>query len=121
MTSEVNAQRRPDAQRDFIPPLRAHQFTDGAYNPTHTIDVDCPWDQVGAYEIVSLIGAGGMGEVYKSIDTRLQLTVAMKVLPELFSMDEERLARFDREALASLITRTLPRCMAMAGRDNLWT
>jgi eukaryotic-like serine/threonine-protein kinase len=58
----------------------------------------------GPYQIVGLIGAGGMGEVYKATDTRLQRTVAIKVLPELFSKDEERLARFEREArtLASL-------------------
>src|SRR5687768_7997772 len=60
--------------------------------------------RIGAYEVISLLGVGGMGEVYKAIDTRLQRTVAIKVLPELFSLDEERLARFDREArtLASL-------------------
>jgi eukaryotic-like serine/threonine-protein kinase len=58
----------------------------------------------GPYQIVGLIGAGGMGEVYKATDTRLPRTVAIKVLPELFSKDEERLARFEREArtLASL-------------------
>jgi serine/threonine-protein kinase len=63
-----------------------------------------PGVRFGPYQILSLIGAGGMGEVYKAIDTRLQRTVAVKVLPELFSMDEERLARFEREArtLASL-------------------
>jgi Tol biopolymer transport system component len=60
--------------------------------------------RIGPYEVISLLGAGGMGEVYKAIDSRLQRTVAIKVLPELFSLDEERLARFDREArtLASL-------------------
>jgi len=63
-----------------------------------------PGARFGPFEVVSLIGAGGMGEVYKAIDTRLQRTVAIKVLPELFSMDEERLTRFEREArtLASL-------------------
>ena len=63
-----------------------------------------PGVRFGPYQIVSLIGAGGMGEVYKATDTRLQRTVAVKVLPDLFSKDEERLARFEREArtLASL-------------------
>jgi serine/threonine protein kinase/WD40 repeat protein len=58
----------------------------------------------GAYEILSLLGAGGMGEVYKARDTRLNRRVAIKVLPEAFVLDTERLARFEREAkvLASL-------------------
>jgi serine/threonine protein kinase len=60
--------------------------------------------RLGPYEIQSAIGAGGMGEVYKARDTRLDRTVAIKILPELFAHDPERLARFEREAktLASL-------------------
>ena len=54
--------------------------------------------RIGAYEIVSAIGAGGMGEVYRGRDTRLQRDVAVKVLPEAFATDAERLARFEREA-----------------------
>jgi serine/threonine protein kinase len=63
-----------------------------------------PGARLGPYEIVSAIGAGGMGEVYKSIDTNLKRAVAIKVLPPSFSGDPERLARFQREAevLASL-------------------
>jgi len=53
---------------------------------------------LGPYQIVSQIGAGGMGEVYQATDTRLRRTVAIKVLPELFAGDTERLARFQREA-----------------------
>ena len=58
----------------------------------------------GNYEIVSAIGAGGMGEVYKARDGRLKRDVAVKVLPDTFATDPERLARFQREAevLASL-------------------
>jgi serine/threonine-protein kinase len=58
----------------------------------------------GPYEIAAPIGAGGMGEVYRAIDARLDRTVALKVLPEGFASDPERLARFEREAklLASL-------------------
>jgi serine/threonine protein kinase/Tol biopolymer transport system component len=55
--------------------------------------------RLGAYEVVARIGAGGMGEVYRARDTRLQRDVALKVLPDLFLRDPERLARFQREAL----------------------
>jgi eukaryotic-like serine/threonine-protein kinase len=54
--------------------------------------------RLGHFEIVSAIGAGGMGEVYKARDGRLKRDVALKVLPELASTDPERLARFEREA-----------------------
>ena len=58
----------------------------------------------GPYEIVSLLGAGGMGEVYRARDTKLGRDVALKFLPPLFSADADRVARFEREArlLASL-------------------
>src|SRR5947207_5740276 len=60
--------------------------------------------RIGPYEILSVLGAGGMGEVYRARDTRLNRDVAIKVLPDLFAADPERLARFEREArvLASL-------------------
>jgi len=60
--------------------------------------------RLGPYEITGSLGAGGMGEVYRARDTRLNRDVAVKVLPELFLSDPERLARFEREAqlLASL-------------------
>ena len=60
--------------------------------------------KLGPYEILAPIGAGGMGEVYRASDTRLDREVAIKVLPDLFSRDPERVARFQREAkvLASL-------------------
>jgi Tol biopolymer transport system component len=54
--------------------------------------------RLGVYEITSAIGAGGMGEVYRARDTRLERDVAIKILPEPFAGDPERLARFDREA-----------------------
>ena len=57
-----------------------------------------PGTQLGVYEIVAPIGAGGMGEVYRARDTKLQRDVAIKVLPDLFARDPERLARFEREA-----------------------
>ena len=60
--------------------------------------------RLGPYEILSAIGAGGMGEVYRARDTKLNRDVAIKVLPALFASDPDRLARFTREAqvLASL-------------------
>ena len=60
--------------------------------------------RLGVYQILDLLGVGGMGEVYRARDTRLGRDVAVKVLPRLFSADPERLARFAREArlLASL-------------------
>jgi serine/threonine protein kinase len=61
-------------------------------------------EKIAHYENLSPIGAGGMGEVYRATDTRLQRDVAIKILPESLASDPERLARFDREAktLASL-------------------
>src|SRR3954451_4938594 len=59
---------------------------------------------LGPYEILSAIGAGGMGEVYRARDTKLHRDVALKILPTAFALDPDRLARFQREAhvLASL-------------------
>src|SRR5579862_6154328 len=56
--------------------------------------------KLGPYEIQSLIGAGGMGEVYRARDTRLQRDVAIKVLPSSLAHDQERLRRFEQEARA---------------------
>jgi serine/threonine protein kinase/Tol biopolymer transport system component len=57
--------------------------------------------RLGAYEIVTPLGAGGMGEVYRARDTRLGREVAVKILPALFASDPERLARFEQEARAA--------------------
>jgi eukaryotic-like serine/threonine-protein kinase len=59
-----------------------------------------PGTRLGPYEITGSLGAGGMGEVYRARDTRLDRTVAIKVLPELFATDATFRARFDREARA---------------------
>ena len=59
-----------------------------------------PGVRLGPYEILSLVGAGGMGEVYKSRDTRLDRTVAVKVLPDTLAADPQFRERFDREARA---------------------
>ena len=64
--------------------------------------------EVGArfahYDVTALIGEGGMGRVYQATDTKLNRQVALKILPEAFASDPDRLARFQREAqvLASL-------------------
>jgi eukaryotic-like serine/threonine-protein kinase len=57
-----------------------------------------PGDRLGPYEILSLLGSGGMGEVYRARDTSLARDVALKVLPDAFALDPDRLARFRREA-----------------------
>ena len=54
--------------------------------------------RLGSYEILVLIGAGGMGEVYRARDSKLNREVAIKVLPAAFASDPERMARFSREA-----------------------
>src|SRR5713101_6213224 len=63
-----------------------------------------PGSRIGPYQVLSAIGVGGMGEVYRARDTKLNRDVAIKVLPPDFAQDSERLARFQREAqvLASL-------------------
>src|SRR2546427_5474573 len=60
-----------------------------------------PSTRLGPYEILSPLGAGGMGEVYRARDTRLDREVAIKVLPAAFSQDEDRLRRFEQEARAA--------------------
>jgi predicted ATPase len=57
-----------------------------------------PGSKLGAFEIVAPLGAGGMGEVYRARDTRLERTVAIKLLPTAFSASSDRLQRFEREA-----------------------
>ncbi len=79
--------------------------------PAHTKTLETPYPQFSPgtslaqrYKIISELGKGGMGEVYLAEDTNLKRQVAIKVLPQPFALDQERLARFEREArlLASL-------------------
>jgi len=73
--------------------------------------------RLGSYEVIALVGAGGMGEVYRAHDARLGRDVALKILPPNFASDPERLARFKREAqvLASL---THPNIGAIFGLED---
>src|SRR6516225_2934586 len=74
--------------------------------------------RLGPYEIIAPIGAGGMGEVYRARDAKLKRDVALKVLPEAFASDPERLARFQREAevLASLNRPNIAHIYGVEGR-----
>ncbi len=62
-----------------------------------------PGNKLGHYEILSLLGKGGMGEVWKAKDTKLGREVAIKTLPEEFAKDADRLARSEREVEAPRI------------------
>ena len=57
-----------------------------------------PGTRLGAYDVIALLGAGGMGEVYRARDTNLDRDVALKILPEAFATDPERIGRLEREA-----------------------
>src|SRR6187431_1268708 len=76
----------------------AHPIT-ASTRLTHRMSL-APGTHLGRYEIVSPLGAGGMGEVYRARDSRLDRDVAIKILPESVARDPERLARFEREAKA---------------------
>ena len=73
--------------------------------------------RLGPYEIISPLGSGGMGEVYRARDTRLKREVAIKVLPEAFAQDPDRLARFQREA-ELLATLNHPNIAAVYGLEQ---
>jgi dipeptidyl aminopeptidase/acylaminoacyl peptidase len=73
--------------------------------------------RIGAYEVRSLLGRGGMGEVYRAHDSRLRRDVAIKILPPSFAADPERLARFEREARV-LATLTHPNVAAIYGVED---
>src|SRR5262245_51030188 len=79
-----------------------------------------PGVRFGNYEIASLLGAGGMGEVYRARDTKLNRDVALKILPELFAADSDRVARFQREAqlLATLNHSHIAHIYGLEGREG---
>src|SRR5256885_16385163 len=68
----------------------------GSYNRALHMSLS-PGDRLGPYEIVAPLGAGGMGEVYRARDTQLKRGIALKVLPDEFAHDPDRLSRFQRE------------------------
>jgi serine/threonine protein kinase len=77
--------------------------------------------QIGAFRIESLLGVGGMGEVYRARDTKLNRDIAIKILPAAFASDQERLARFKREAqvLASLNHPNIGGIYGLEGQEGL--
>jgi len=78
----------------------AGSFGDGPVVASSTVKRLSPDSQLGPFRIESFLGAGGMGEVYRAYDTKLQRAVAIKVLPDSFAQDPNRLARFEEEARA---------------------
>jgi serine/threonine protein kinase len=77
--------------------------------------------RLGVYEILAPIGAGGMGEVYRARDTKLHRDVALKILPDAFTNDRDRLARFEREAqtLAALNHPHIAHIHGLEDRDGV--
>jgi serine/threonine protein kinase len=73
--------------------------------------------RLGSYEVIESLGAGGMGEVYRARDTKLRREVAIKVLPEEFAADPDRIARFQREA-ELLATLNHPNIAAVYGVEE---
>src|SRR5262245_2395249 len=76
-----------------------------------------PGARLGTYEITGLLGAGGMGEVYRALDTRLGREIALKILPDAFAGDPDRLTRFRREARA-LAALNHPHVAALFGMEE---
>src|SRR5690348_4060254 len=95
MTAGALSPRESATSRRFLPNAR---ISPSIIRPLMGL---APGSRLGAYDIVSLIGAGGMGEVYRARDSRLQRDVAIKVLQGLVASDHERLARFEQEARAT--------------------
>ena len=76
-----------------------------------------PGTTLGPYQVTAKIGEGGMGEVCRARDTKLDRDVALKVLPQAFTEDPDRLARFEREATVFLFLR--PEVLASLNHPNI--
>jgi len=85
-----------EAAGDFLSPDELHRHIRDLSRPEVAVG-----DMLGRYQILSVVGAGGMGEVYLAHDAELNRRVALKVLPVQFTRDEERIVRFRREARAA--------------------
>src|SRR5437762_11323249 len=84
------------SQREDECPWRLRRLVEKENRYNRTLEMLTAGTRLGPYKIISLIGVGGMGEVYRASDPRLGREVAIKVLPELFSSDSGRMARFHR-------------------------
>jgi len=114
--SEVNfLDRLPAASEAMLADVLSDPLASTDQAQSHA--VFAPGLRVGPYEIVDLLGAGAMGEVYRACDTKLNRVVALKVLPERFATDPGRLARFTREAQL-LATLNHPNIATIYGLDE---
>jgi serine/threonine protein kinase len=108
---------------DQLPVVSESVLADPLAAPSASMDHRLPHTvltsgvRVGSYEIVAPLGAGSMGDVYRARDTKLNREVALKVLPELFALDPDRLARFKREAQL-LATLNHPNIAAIFGLEE---
>ena len=95
---------RVDGAAFYLSAARKRACAGASISPPLNPSTLSPGTRLGPYEIVALLGVGGMGEVYRATDTKLKRQVAIKVLPAALTADHDRLARFQREAevLASL-------------------
>ena len=98
-----DAELERDVQRLLDQPVSTGSFIDFVGGPSpalvsETVAADRSGRRLGGYRALSLLGRGGMGEVYRARDARLGRDVAIKVLPAIFAADRERLARFETEA-----------------------
>lgn len=93
VSSLLELAERSESFLDNSPEAIAAELLDGEDEPANLLE-----KQLGHYKILSLLGKGGMGEVYLAEDTKLDRKVALKILPNLFASDELRMSRFIREA-----------------------
>ncbi len=112
----------PSVRREVESLISAHEQTDSRFLELPAVEEATlkSGTRLGSYEILELLGAGGMGEVYKAHDTKLMRDVAIKVLPAAFVNDSDRLSRFQREAriLASLNHPNIATLHGLEGPDQ---